>query len=340
MNRRFGFQVDSYDSLSYGEYVEAARKAESVGFDYFWKGEVNVKDSVSVLSVVAYTTSKIKIGSSAISIVARSPVMTAMTALSLNELSAGRFVLGLGVSNRNIAAWHGFSFDKPYIMIKEYLTIIKSVFNGERTSFRGQFYSSTNFKSVLKPARIPVYLATLSPAIARLAGRMAEGIIANLADRNRLEKLRNEALSVLPKDKKFEVLREVRVSSNDDVQMAKRAIRRTLAFYALADYYREMFLEMGLKELVERLQEAFNAGGFSAAEKTIADEDILKIEGLVFGNSEEVWKRIMELYESAEYGINIVYVPSTAQPITEVIKFLEAGGAFLKRIKGEKFINQ
>ncbi|MGC9209480.1 MAG: LLM class flavin-dependent oxidoreductase [Nitrososphaeria archaeon] len=340
MNKRLGFQVDSYDSLSYTEYVEAAKKAESVGFDYFWKGEVNARDSVSVLSVVAFATSKIKIGSSAMSIVTRSPVMTAMTALSLNELSNGRFVLGLGVSNRNIAAWHGFSFERPYVMMKEYLTIIKSIFNGERTGFRGRFYSSSNFKSVLKPARVPIYLATLSPAIARLAGRMAEGIIVNLADRNRLEKLRNEAMNTLPNNKEFEVLREVRVSAGDDVQAAKRAIRRTLAFYALADYYREMFQEMGLKDLVEKLQDAFKAGGFSATERAIADEDILKIEGLVFGSREEVWKRILELYESTSYGINIVYIPSTAQPVAEVIKFLDAGSAFLKRISDEKFINK
>src|ERR1044072_4967069 len=146
--------------------------AESHGFDCAWGGEANNKDPTVMLSAIAAVTSRLKIGSAIYHIRGRTPATLALQAVGLDELSGGRFLLGIGSSNPTIAKWHGQSLDRPLGRVEEYVEIVRAAMRGEKLSFAGKFFSAQNFKMAFKPSgrAIPIYLAAFGPKMTRLAG--------------------------------------------------------------------------------------------------------------------------------------------------------------------------
>ena len=169
--------------------MAAAKIADEKGFETLWKGESNSRDPTALLPAVAAVTSRIKLGTAVIHIHARTAVETAIYSATLDELSQGRFVLGLGVANVNLAGWHGLQADRPQTRVEEYITIFRKVIARERLNVQGKYYSSNNFRLEFEPcrARIPIILASLGPKMAKLAGRTCEGVIMNMADPERIK---------------------------------------------------------------------------------------------------------------------------------------------------------
>src|SRR6476620_11066444 len=116
--------------------------AEQVGFCAFWKGDSNSTDPIVMLSAVASRTKKIKLGTAIYHIYGRSPVTLGIQAATLQDLSAGRLLLGLGVANTTIASWHGGTFDRPLRRIREYTEIVRKTSAGERVEYQGEIFST------------------------------------------------------------------------------------------------------------------------------------------------------------------------------------------------------
>ena len=153
---------------------ELAERAEAAGFGAFWAGESNNADPLVVLSGIASRTSTLQLGMAAYHIYGRSPVTLGIQAATLQDLSGGRALIGLGVSNRTIASWHGGVFDRPLRRAQEYIEIVRRVAAGERVEYQGQVYSTGHgFKLAWKPEHPspPVYLAGLGKQMTTLAGR-------------------------------------------------------------------------------------------------------------------------------------------------------------------------
>ena len=128
-----------------------ARLAESHGFDCAWGGEANNKDPTVMLSAIAAVTSRLKVGSAIYHILGRTPATLALQAVGLDELSNGRFLLGIGSSNPTIAKWHGQSLDRPLGRVEEYVEIVRAAMRGDKLSFAGKFFSAQNFKMAFVP---------------------------------------------------------------------------------------------------------------------------------------------------------------------------------------------
>ena len=173
--------------LSNDNWADAAAyavEAERLGVDYVWAPEAWGHDAVTPLAFVAARTSRVKLGTAIMQAGTRTPALVAMTAMSLDAMSNGRFLLGLGVSGPQvIEGWHGIPFDRPLQRMRETVEIVRHAIRGERVSYKGSVYELPRpggegkaLRSSAKPApAVPIFLATLSPKSLEMTGEIADG---------------------------------------------------------------------------------------------------------------------------------------------------------------------
>ncbi len=175
--------VGGYAGVDPAGVVEFVQAAEKMGVDEVWTAEAWGQDAITPLAFLAGVTSKIKLGTGIMQISARRPSMTAMTALSLNKLSNGRFLLGLGASGPQVVeGLHGVPYKGPLSRLRENVDIIRMAFRGERLQYDGDYYTlplpggeGKALKIDQPPADIPIYLATLGPKSLEYTGAAADG---------------------------------------------------------------------------------------------------------------------------------------------------------------------
>ena len=310
--------------------LQAARVADEKGFGGVWKGESNSRDPTAILPAIAAVTKRVRLGTAVIHIYARTPVETGIYAATMDELSNGRFVLGLGVANETLAAWHGLKAGHPLKRAEEYIGKVRKVFAAERLQLQGEYYSSNNFRLEFKPPgpSLKIILAALGPKMGQLAGRVADGAIINMADAGRISFVA-ENLGIGAKDagrdpKSLEIVAKVRVSLNDDIEKSKDALKKVVTFYSLALHYRDMLVEMGLGEEVKRIQETYKASGFRAAAKTVTDDMLSKIPVVPATTIRELRKGLEKYDRSGATRIIVAYVPSTEKSTEETVGFIRS----------------
>jgi len=162
----FDVEINSAAHYPAPGVVDLIVLAEQVGFGAFWKGESNSTDPLVLLSGVASRTKTIKLGTAIYHIYGRSPVTLGIQSATLQDLSGGRLLLGLGVANKAIAGWHGGVFDRPLKRAREYIDVVRKVAAGERVEYEGEIYQTgQRFQLSWKPSypKVPIYLAGLGP---------------------------------------------------------------------------------------------------------------------------------------------------------------------------------
>jgi F420-dependent oxidoreductase-like protein len=176
---RLGLALPYGGQLSFPESLELTRRAEALGFDSVWVPEAWGFDAVSILGALAVRTERIKLGTGIVNVYSRTPALIGQTAATLDALSGGRFILGLGTSGHQvIAGWHGIPFDRPLLRVRETVTIVSQVLRRQPVSFRGEvFQLEKGLKLLAHPVRdrVPIYLATITPAGTRLAAEVGDG---------------------------------------------------------------------------------------------------------------------------------------------------------------------
>ena len=185
---RLGINVGYWGlGLTAGQQIELVKEAESAGFDSVWAAEAYGSDAATVLAWIAAQTETIKLGSAIFQIPARSPAMTAMTAATLDQLSDGRMILGIGSSGPQVAeGWHGQRFGRQLQRTREYVEILRKALARERLEYHGEIYTlplpdgpGKALKLTIAPVqeRIPIYIAAIGPNNTPLAGEIADGWI-------------------------------------------------------------------------------------------------------------------------------------------------------------------
>lgn len=160
-----------------------ARFAEDKGVHSAWAYEILGRDAFTVLSSIALSTEKIQLATGLISLFIRTPTLTAMSALSLDEISNGRMNLGLGVSyEQALKQRHGISADKPFQFLKEYIDIIRGISSQEKFSYQGKIFQLDNFRLGYKPfrERMPIFVGAHNPKMLEFAGEFADGVLLNV----------------------------------------------------------------------------------------------------------------------------------------------------------------
>src|SRR2546428_9484851 len=164
--------------------VDLSPSIEQAGFGAFWKGESNSTDPLIMISAIAARTRTLKLGTAIYHIYGRCAVTLGRQSATLQELSGGGLLLGLGFANKTIAAWHGGTFDRPLRRAREYIDIVRLTAAGERVEYQGEIYSTgQRFQLSWKPSHpsFPIYLAGLGPQMTNLVGKISDGVFINMA---------------------------------------------------------------------------------------------------------------------------------------------------------------
>lgn len=314
-----------------GGVVDLASLAEKAGFGAIWKGESNSTDPMVLLSAIAARTSTLKLGTAIYHIYGRSAITLGIQSATLQDLSGGRLLLGLGVANQTIAGWHGGTFDRPLRRIQEYVEIVRKAAAGERVESQGEIYTTgKRFKLSWTPSHpsFPVYVAGLGPKMTRLVGRIADGVFINMATPETIkviaERVREGAVEAGRNRDEIEIIAKVRVSFNPDPTLARSRLRQVLTFYNIADHYKDMLIASGFEPEVKAVQQAFKSGGFNAASKLITDNYMDKLPVIPGTSIEEIKKRLIPFFEAGVTRLVIPYVPATEPVVDDASRFIEA----------------
>src|SRR5437764_13736026 len=307
--------------------------AEPVGFGAFWKGESNSTDPIVMLSAVASRTRKIKLGTAIYHIYGRSPVTLGIQSATLQDLSGGRLLLGLGVANKSIAAWHGGVFARALTRAREYIEIVRKVAAGERVEYEGEIYQTgKRFQLSWQPAHpsFPIYLAGLGPQMTKLVGKISDGVFINMATpatiREIAKRVREGAVEAGRDPDSIEIIAKVRVSLNPDRALARSKLRQVLTFYNIADHYKDMLIASGFEPEVMRIQDAFKAGGFKVAAQHMTDEYMDKLPVIPGTSINEIKERLESFREAGVTRLVVPYLPVSEPVIDDARRFVEAWG--------------
>lgn len=327
---KIDIEFNSGAQLPMDAIPELARLAELCGFDCAWGGEANNKDPTVMLAAIAAVTTRLNIGSAVYHILGRTPATLALQAAGLDELSSGRFLLGIGVSNPTIARWHGLGLDHPLGRVQEYIRIVRSAMRGEKINFDGTYYQAHGFKMAFNAPRqnVPVFLAAFGPKMSRLAGRLSDGVLINMANPGEIRRIGGEvrrgAEEAGRDPANVEIICKIRCCVAETYEAAREALSHALTFYALADYYRDLLRRMGFGDEVEAMRSAWKSGGFHAARKLISDRLFEGLPLIAAASAKEVMERIAPYEEAGATRIILPYVPASSNVVEELKNFMAA----------------
>lgn len=271
-----------------------AQMVESSGFESCWAGETTNTAFITAAAATA-TTSKIKVGTAIALAFPRSPTITAMTAWDLDELSGGRFILGLGTQVKRVNE-NRFSvpFEHPVPKLKEYAQALRVVWaanRGEDVTFEGRFYRITmpSFHGTPQPDRrdVPIYFAAVNRISARTCGEVADGLLGHpFASPRYLEQVVRPAIAegaerAGRKAEECNLTASPMISISDDVDLARREVKLQIAFYATTRTYTPVLELHGRAGLVPDLRDAFGAKDKERMISLIDDElcDAIAVAG-------------------------------------------------------------
>lgn len=236
----------------FGASVELARRAEALGYESVWVTHASGRDSFLVLAAYGAATTRLKLGNGVVPIYPRHPLAMAQAALTVSELTGGRFILGIGVSHRaTIESMHGLELKQPLAVTREYVTVLRGAMGG-RATFKGSHYRVDWQLGMPKvPPAAPIYLAGLSSKMLELAGEIGDGVILWLCPP---DYVRTVAVPALERGRRragkalagFEVVAAVPLAITDDAPSAMKAFRAELKRYLMLPFYRAMLEASGL----------------------------------------------------------------------------------------------
>ena len=325
----YDLDLDSGVVFSNQGMIEVVQRAEARGFNAAWKGESNSADPLVTLSALAVHTRTIRLGTAVYHVFGRSPVTMGIQAATLQDLSGGRLLLGLGVSNRTIASWHSMSFDRPIRRLREYAEVTRAVAGGERVEYDGEIYPTPPFKLSWKPSypEVPIFFAGLGEQMTKLAGRYADGIMVNMANPPLLQEIvgrvRQAAADAGRDPDSLEYIAKVRISIHPDLEVARTKLKHVLAFYNLAEFYRDMIGQMGFEKESEAIRETYRSGGFRAAQGAVPDVLVEQLPTIAATSVEEAHERVQPYLDAGVTRLIIPYLPASDDTASDTLAFLD-----------------
>ncbi|HJQ84965.1 MAG TPA: LLM class F420-dependent oxidoreductase [Candidatus Binatia bacterium] len=286
--------------------TDVVQEAERLGYDSVWTAEAYGSDVFSPLCWIGARTSRIKLGTSIMQISARTPACAAMTAATIDHLSGGRLILGIGVSGPQVVeGWYGQPFPKPMGRTREFVRLLRTMLRREGpVTFEGEHYKlplpggarlGKPLKLIVRPLRseIPIYLGAEGPKNVALATEIADGWLPLFYSPFRIDVYRDALRNVRPG---FEIACTVTVNVADDLEQALLPVKWMLAFYiggmgaAQKNFHLNLIARLGFEAEARRVQELFLAG--KRAEAAAAVPDALADEISLAGSPARIRDRL------------------------------------------------
>jgi F420-dependent oxidoreductase-like protein len=294
------------------EPIALAQEAERLGYDSAWAAEAWGTDCVTVLAWLGATTTKIKLGSAIMQIPARTPANTAMTAATLDLLSGGRFLLGLGTSGPQVVeGWHGEEWGKPLLKTREYVSIVRAVLRRELLEHHGEHYDiplrdgtglGKPLKLMARPLRaeIPIYLAAISPKAVEQACKIGDGWLPIFWSPERAREVFARALEQVQPG--FDVSPTAPALLIDDVQAGRDALKPYYALYVGGmgsrgkNFYNDLFARYGFEAEARTIRDLYLDGRKRDAAAAVPDAFVDEVA--LVGPKERLAERIAAWRES------------------------------------------
>jgi F420-dependent oxidoreductase-like protein len=326
-------------------HLDLIRRAEELGFDSAWTAEAYGNDAVTTATWVLANTTRMKAGTAIMQMPARTPAMTAMTAITLDQLSGGRFILGLGASGPQVVeGWHGVPYGKPLTRTREYIQIVRQILAREKPlEFHGRVYdipiSGEGTTGLGKPLKsilhgntdIPIYTASISPAGLRCAAEVADGFFPMMVDPENFDRVYlpylEEGFAKAGGGKSladFAVVAGVRVVISDDLEKARMGAKLGMALYIggmgarRKNFYNDLAKRMGYEEAAVRIQDLFLDGKKAEAAAAVPDSLVDAVH--LVGSKDRIRDRLGAWKEAARKGW--VHTLQVGTPDPGVLEFL------------------
>ena len=257
--------------LTIEQVLECSKKLNDFKPNVIWIPETWGMENFSLLSLASNQNTYSKIGSSIINIYSRSPSLIAMGAATVDTISNGRLILGLGTSSKPIVEeFHGESFVSPLQRMKEYVEIIRLLLTGKKIDYSGQIFSIKNFSLLIKPPRkrIPIYLAAINQKMVDLTWGIADGVIFYLRPKHEIKLI----LEKMQKTRKIESTVQIITCVHNDADKAISRAKKTIAFYvSVGQVYREFLASNGYKKEIENIFAEYEQTGLKNNYELVSD---------------------------------------------------------------------
>jgi F420-dependent oxidoreductase-like protein len=317
------------------ELIALAQEAERLGYDSGWAAEAWGTDAATVLSWLAATTTTLKVGSAIFQIPARTPATTAMTAATLDLMSGGRFLLGLGLSGPQVVeGWHGQPWGKPLTKTREYVEMVRAVLRRNVLQHDGEHYQvpytgpnatglGKPLKLMARPLRpdIPIYLAVFKPRAVELAAEIADGWLPIFFSP---ERARETFPAPFSRNGDFDIAPAVPALVADDVADARDALRGYYALYVGGmgargkNFYNDLVSSYGFEAEAKEIQDLFLDG--KQRDAAAAVPDALIDEMALVGPQDRIRDRLAAWQESGATTLLIsTRDPATLRAVSEAL---------------------
>ncbi|HEY3946448.1 MAG TPA: LLM class F420-dependent oxidoreductase [Solirubrobacteraceae bacterium] len=317
--------------MSSSDQLEVVQEAERLEYDSVWTAEAYGSDAATVLAWLAAQTARIRLGSAIFQMPGRTAAMTAMTAATIDQLSGGRMMLGIGSSGPQVAeGWHGQRFARQLQRTREYIGVVRMALARERVSFAGETIElplpdgpGKALKLTIAPAQehIPIYLAAIGPRNTELAGEIADGWIPTFFSPAHVTELRSLLEEGAARSERtlqgFDIAPTVNAFVSDDTELARNVMRPVLALYVggmgsrTQNFYNQLVQRYGFEQAAAEIQELYLDGKREEAAAAIPDELIDLVS--LCGPREAVRERIAAFREAGVGTLMITPMAFTTQ---------------------------
>jgi F420-dependent oxidoreductase-like protein len=311
--------------LSVAEQLELVREAERLGYDSIWSAEAYGSDAATILAWMAAQTERIRLGSAILQMPGRSAAMTAMTAATLDQLSGGRMLLGIGTSGPQVAeGWHGQRFARQLQRTREYVDVVRMALRRERVRYSGETLElplpggpGKALKLTIAPVqeRIPIYIAAIGPRNTALTAEIADGWIPTMFSPEHVSEFRpllEQGFARAGGGKSladFDIAPTVNVCVSEDRAAARDAMRPYLALYVGGmgsreqNFYNQLVQRYGFGEAARAVQDLYLEGRKQEAAAALPGE---LIDAVSLCGPPEVVRERLALFREAGVGTLIV----------------------------------
>lgn len=315
MARKLSISFNWQGPLDYDQACARVRLAEDAGVDTVWVAEAWGRDCFTILAILARETTRVKLGTGIVNTYSRTPAALAQHFATLDEVSGGRMVIGLGTSGyRVIEHWHGVPFQPSLTRLREYVEILRMILAGEPLQYAGKVFNlQRGFRLRFQPVRssMPIFIASLTPKSVAQTASIADGWMPVLIP---IEKLAQEVtafrqqVQTAGRDPHSVAVRSPgSVTVTKDIERARQESKAHIAFYVtnMGDYYREQLVRLGYEDAVQQIRQAWNAGGRAAGTAAVPDG---LVDGLFLAGPVEACGERLAAQEAAGIDLHAVNV--------------------------------
>ena len=314
------------------EIIAVAKRADELGYDSIWVGEAWGRDVFTVLTMIACHTSSIRLGTGIATVFSRTPTLLAQTVASLDIISKGRAVLGLGTSGKVVIEdWHGTRYERPLQRTREYIEIVRLALSGQRVNYEGRIFRLGRFRMLVLPVQenLPIFVASLGPKNLALTGELADGWLPTFVHLDHLPGMKGqveeaasrsgrsaEVVTAAPQVPSFVARNPVEYAEG------RRLIADHIAYYlgGMGTYYDELFHRYGFGEESGRIRQAWAQNDREKAASLIPDAILEKLA--ILGNAEECRAKLGRYRENGA-SMPVIFLPHRSS-LEATIRTLEA----------------